>query len=44
MNATEIKIEAPQPTEQQKRLDSYRQALEKLNKERQSKDKGTTAC
>lgn len=44
MNATEIKIETPQPTEQQERLNSYRQALEKLNEEKQSKDQGKTAC
>ena len=40
MNATEIKVENHQPTEQQKRLDSYRQALEKLSEEKQSKKQG----
>lgn len=36
MSATEIKTERPQLTEQQERLDSYRQALEKLTQKKDS--------
>ena len=44
MKITELKTQRPQPSEQQKRLDSYRLAMEKLNAEKQSKKQGKTAC
>lgn len=36
MEEINYKTEQSNPTEQQKRLDSYRQSLEKLNEEKQS--------
>lgn len=40
MEEINYKTEQSNPTEQQKRLDSYRQALEKLNEEKQSEKQG----
>lgn len=40
MEEINYKTEQSNPTEQRKRMDSYRQALEKLNEEKQSEKQG----